>query len=318
MKSAHRYGFLSNPGCVVHTDHNFTLNSPLTRFFWWLGFELRVSYGCIRSDLWTTIYPGIAITLAALVHCQVRPSRALALFLVTCLFGWLQFYSVALAEQLHARAEDSLNKPWRPLAAGLVRYSSFRLRRNLVGVLYLMLGTALGAGWWCLAVIAISLLHTQAGLSRLWLTKNILPSLALLAMLGAQWRVIAPLTSEVWRWMIGMFVLLVVIMHLQDLRDLDGDFAAGRRTLPMVLGDRWTRISLAATFLLMPLADYVLMRLSVDSSKAIWACYAVTTLLCWKIAWRVLHRRDRESDHSTWRYWEYWFTAMFISMILCL
>jgi 4-hydroxybenzoate polyprenyltransferase len=318
MKGGRQHGFPSNPGCQVHTDPNFALNSPLNRFFWRLAFELHVSYKCIRSDLATTIYPGIAIVLAALVHSQAPPGRALTLFLVTCLFAWLQFYSVALAEQLHAQAEDSLNKPWRPLASGLVSYSGFRLRRNIVGVLYLILGAALGAEWWCVAVVVISCLHAQAGLSRLWLTKNILPSLALLTMLGAQWHVIAPLTYEAWRWMVGMFVLTVVIMHLQDLRDLAGDYAVGRRTLPMVLGDRQTRISLAATFLVMPIADYVLMQISVDSSRAIWACYVVTTLLCWKIAWRVLHRRGREADHRTWRYWEYWFTTMFISMILCM
>ena len=277
-----------------------------------------MSYQCIRNDLWVTLFPSIAIVVAALVHSTASPGKTCYLLVAGFVLAWLQVYSVTLSEQLHSQAEDYLNKPWRPLASGAVSHAWFRTRSVIFALTYLLVGIVLGAGWWCLSVGVISLLHAHVGLSRWWLAKNILPTLGLLAMLGAQWRIVAPLTPAAWRWMIGMFVLIVVVIHIQDLRDLEGDRVVGRRTLPMVLGDRPTRISLALTFLMMPLADRILMQVGPGSSLMAWACYAVTTLLCLIITWCILTCRGREADHRTYRYWEYWFTAMFLSMIFCL
>lgn len=280
--------------------------------------EWQISYLSMNSDLWTTIFPGLMIVQAALAHVAMPVWKIPLLMLAAFVLSWLQFYSVALFEQSKTRAEDLLNKPWRPLPAGLSSYAGFRSRSFVFGASYLVLGTLLGAGWWCLALASICFLHSQAWLSRLWWAKSLLPALGTLAMLSALWRVIAPFTPEVWRWMAGMLVLAAATIHVQDLRDLDGDRAVGRRTLPMLIGDRRTRIGLAASFLLMPIAGRWLMQVGPGSSGAVWLCYAVTSVLCWRLAWRVWNLRGAEQDHRTYRCWEYWYTAMFVSMIFCL
>lgn len=279
-------------------------------------FELRVSYLCIHHDRWNTIYPGMIVTLAALINSHKPFGQSIYFLGVGLFFIWLQIYSVTLAEQLVSAEEDRLNKPWRPLASGLVTYTSHRTRCILIATCYVFSSILAGVEWCCVTVIVASFLHGQLGFSRLWWAKNILPSIGLLAMVSAQWQIVAPLDRITCRWIIGMFVLMIVVFHLQDLRDVKGDQATGRKTLPIVLGDRWTRITLALTFLIMPLADYVLMDI-VRFSWEMYTCLIVTTLLCWVIAVRVLTRHGSTEDQLTWRYWEYWYNLMFISMIIC-
>lgn len=280
--------------------------------------ELRIAYRFVRSDLWTTIYPGAALSVSALAHASLINAAGVGRLFGAIVQICLLFYGVALSEQWRAEEEDRLNKPWRPLAAGMVTLSQLKIRCLAIWLMILLLTYALGTIWWSFAVLAVSLLHAHLGLSRQWWAKSVLPPLALLSMMAAQWQVMAPINFEIWRWGAWMLGMTVMTIAIQDLRDLDGDRAVGRRTLPMVFGESFARVLFAIVFVFLPLPEFLLMRVSLHTSRQVDVCFIVSVSLSLILAWRVVNRSGRAEDHRTYRIWEYWFTAMFVSMDFCI
>jgi 4-hydroxybenzoate polyprenyltransferase len=283
-----------------------------------INHELRIAYLFVRSDPWTTIYPGTIVSVSALAHSSLISATGLGRLVVAFAQIFLLFYGVALSEQWGAEEEDRLNKPWRPLAAGIVTLQQLKNRCFVIWLILLFLTYALGTIWWSVPVLAISLLHSHLGLSRLWWAKIILPSLALLSMMGAQWQIVAPLSFDVRRWGTWIFGMTVMTIAIQDLRDLDGDRAARRRTLPMVLGEKPARILFSITFAFLPFPEFFLMRITRNSSLWSEFCFIISVSLLLTLAWRVLNRYRRFEDQRTYRLWEYWFTMMFVSMGFCI
>ncbi|WP_169708710.1 UbiA family prenyltransferase [Trinickia terrae] len=280
--------------------------------------ELRIAYRFVRSDLWTTIYPGAAVSVSALLHASAINAAEVERLLVAIVQICLLFYGVALSEQWRAEEEDRLNKPWRPLAAGMVTLSQLRIRCFAIWLTILLLTYALGTIWWAVAVLTVSLLHAHLGLSRQWWAKSVLPPLALLSMMAAQWQAMAPMSFEIWRWGAWMLGMTVMTIAVQDLRDLDGDRAVGRRTFPMVFGESFARVLFAIAFVSLLLPEFLLMRVSRHTPPQVDVCFIVSVLLSLILAWRVINRHGRAEDHRTYRVWEYWFAAMFVSMGFCI
>lgn len=81
--------------------------------------------------------------------------------------------------------------------------------------------------------------------------------------------------------------------HIQDLRDIEGDMAAGRKTMPLVFGDSISRWII--TFLLMPTSFWVLWRGNIVP-------IAPFTLIALHIVlgYRIMCARGPRYDHKTY------------------
>ncbi|MGE7386293.1 UbiA family prenyltransferase [Streptomyces sp. NPDC004126] len=282
----------------------------------WVTGEIALSWRFIRNDPWAGLYPGVAFTTAVAWHHHLPPQRFALAVAGSFLYFYLYLYSFCLTNQLTGRLEDRINKPTRPLAQGRVRTRGTLVRAAVVFTVFPLVGALLGVWAWALAWEAVTVLHNLAGGARRWLVKDFVIGAGALLMLGPAWQIAAPLSADTWRWMLTLAAVIFLLIPLQDLRDLAGDTAAGRTTLPIAHGEPFTRTFLAAGFALLPLADHFLLLRA--STAWTWTAEAMTAALSWTIAWRVTRRRSPAYDHLTYRLFEFWYAALLAAAIITL
>lgn len=277
--------------------------------------EARLIIGFTRMDVWTTVIPMPFFFIAGLKHADGSPAELAAKTVGAIVYLWLFVYTFTLNNQLTGVEEDRLNKPFRPLVTGAVTTQEARIRFLVTSALFPVTGWLLGVLWWALAWMAITFVYNAIGGGRNWVVKNLCNGIGVFLLTAATWQIATPLTSTSWRWVIFMASIVAILSPLQDLRDVPGDIAAGRRTIPIALGDIPARICLAAGFTALPIGAYF--TLYNPSPHRGWALAAalISLLMSWTIVYRLRRRDDTEHDQRTYRLWEQWFTFIFISSI---
>ncbi|KAF7313901.1 UbiA prenyltransferase [Mycena chlorophos] len=231
--------------------------------------EIRVFWGFTKRDWSASMIPGLMYTIAALRSLDSTPSaefvaRALGRSL---LYFMLYIYNFDIANQIIGVAEDRINKPDRPLASGLVSMQGAYIRWYLTTILHL---------------------H--------WTTKNLLfMSTGSLVLLQSAWGIVAPIPIRQTRWAFLLSGVFGIVASIQDMRDVDGDKATGRQTLPIVLGAyfRWT---MAALVCVVPVICWQVDFLRYSQRY----CGVLLTLAMLYMALRVLRGSSSQYDHKTY------------------
>ncbi|MEW2577704.1 UbiA family prenyltransferase [Streptomyces syringium] len=291
--------------------------SGLALFVHWPVRELWLSWRFIRNDPWAGFYPGVVFTLAVAFHQHLPPGRFTVIALASVVYFWLYLYTFCLTNQLAGMPEDRLNKPSRPLVKGDVTLRGTLLRVTLAFLAFPLTGWALGVWQWALLWQAMTLLHNLSG-ARHWVIKNAVIGFGVLPMLAPAWQITTPLTADAWRWMLALAIPIFFLIPVQDLRDMHGDAELRRTTFPLAFGEIFTRRFLCAGFALLPLVDHFLIIRATSATPLAWPAEAATAALCWTIAWRVPHRRTAAYDHRTYRFFEYWYTAVLATAFIAL
>ncbi|KAF8490135.1 UbiA prenyltransferase family [Russula emetica] len=201
-----------------------------------LSFHLYTLFLFTKSDLKTLIPP---VTLFA---AAAAPSCSLSRLLHTVLWLWIHTLQLGLANQTlpHAIAEDRMNHPDRPLPAGRITVRQARKLRWMMVPLCLLLSAAYGprtllTGF---GVALFMLAYNECGGARgHWLIRNGLNAIGYaLAEAGAT-LVTCQSESEadgtVWISVALSAGIILTTIHAQDYKDIQGDIAAGRVTLPI-------------------------------------------------------------------------------------
>lgn len=141
--------------------------------------------------------------------------------------------------------EDQINKPDRPIAAGLTTLRAAQIRWAILTILNFSYGYYLGVGIWSAMWISISLAHDFLSLSNFGPTKDMCVCLGCFAQLTAAWSIGGAPYEVGWSWIKFITLYTLIPIPLQDLRDVPGDLAVGRRTTPILMGD------MLCTFLLL-------------------------------------------------------------------
>lgn len=283
-----------------------------------IRYELLLSWLVIKSDISATIVPTLLFTIAAwnsvsgsLYDLGVALGRGLIYF-------WLYVLIFCLSNQLVGVEEDRINKPYRPLAAGLVSYRGALIRWVASMVVFSIVGWWFGVLEWALLWQAASVLHNFGDWSKHWFGKHLVMSIGIVAGLAPAWELATPLTDDAWRWIVLLACVILPLIATQDLRDTAGDYAIGRRTFPIAFGVRATRLMLGLCFALLPIVvHYTLM----TSTTGIWhmlICHVALTGLSLLIAVRVLLYRTRQADQYTYKLFTYWYCCMMASAIVIL
>ncbi|MFJ5953955.1 UbiA family prenyltransferase [Streptomyces noursei] len=280
--------------------------------------EAVLSWRFIRNDPWAGLYSGVVFTIAVAWHHRLPPERFVLTVAGSVLYFYLYLYSFCLTNQLTGRLEDRVNKPFRPLAQGQALIRGTIVRTVVVFAAFPLVGALLGVWEWALIWEAMTVLHNLAGGARRWVVKDLVIGFGALPMLGPAWQMVAPLTAESWRWMLALAVPIFLLIPVQDLRDLRGDTASERVTFPTAFGEPFARAFLSAGFALLPLLDHFLILRASGTSVPAWLAEAITAGLCWTIAWRVTRQRTPAYDHRTYRFFEYWYTAILAAALVTL
>jgi len=286
--------------------------------------EPRLWWNIIRYDVSASIIPATIFTLAAWRAAGGHAEELLPAFLQGSLYFFLYILSFAFSAQISSIDEDLINKPDRPLPRGDVSLLGAQIRTVLAMGMYLLVGYQMGVFGWTLLWVVTSLLHNQLKGSTHWFIKDLCMGVGTVAMLGAAWELACAPTEAAVLWLIVLPLAVFTLVPLQDLRDVEGDKAVNRRTMPMVLGDKGMRWYSAIGFVLLAVVSPWLListrLLSGNASAPIpmalaLAFSAVLVGICLRIAYRVMRLRTVEHDHQTYLLFTYWYCVILTSAI---
>ncbi|KAK7975793.1 hypothetical protein PG989_014256 [Apiospora arundinis] len=227
-------------------------------------------------------------------------------------FNWSNLLVFDLANQRLPESvrEDALNKPWRPIPRGLV--TSVQARRAMLLGMPLIAGANyfLGVGVETALLFVLTWIYNDLqGGDENWVCRNIIIAAAFYLYNSGSVKVACSNTSAITdvgaAWTIMVSGVILSTMHVQDLKDQQGDSARGRRSAPLVLGDALARWTLAIPICIW---SYFCVRFW-DVGLA--AGFAVV-LLGVIVATRCVGYSGRQSDRRTWELWALWLAALYM------
>ena len=208
--------------------------------------------------------------------------------------------------------EDKENKPWRPIPRGrLTPVQALSLLRIIVG-LALLLSICLGSLTPSVTLMTMVWLYNDLdGSSVGVIQRNVLNAIGL-ACFG--WGSVSVLLAGnfssdglrlLQNWTMLTATAVATTIHTQDLPDMVGDRTRGRRTIPLVYGENWTRFSVAILVPMWSLVCTAFWRVSLLTSVTMLATALGLGLL-------VLIRRDQVANEWVWKLWCGWVCMLYI------
>ena len=269
------------------------------------------------SDLKTVIFPqltfGLSNALSGLFVDHSDPDISKILYRLPQLIIWLWLHLLVevIANQRlpHSIMEDAINKPWRPLPAA--RLTADEARKLLLFLVPLVL---LCASVWGTSTISGALLlatwmyNDLGGADENFFTRNVLNAVGL-SLFGAGATTIAAgkhnLNERLSLWLGILAGVITCTVHVQDLPDLHGDAARGRRTLPLMYGQWTARLSISFGIMVWSLicpAFWHVQFLAYVPSVFLGSVLAVRTIFLWEV----------KANQITWRLWCAWMMVLYL------
>ncbi|KAJ7312899.1 UbiA prenyltransferase family, partial [Mycena albidolilacea] len=201
-------------------------------------YEIHVFWDFTWRDWSASLVPGTMYTIATLRSLDSAPKELVIQSLMRCLAYFLLYiYAFDIANQINGLDEDRINKPDRPLCSGRVSLQGVYSRWYATTAAHLITGTVWGVLPWTALWVFITIYTSFYGGDKHWVTKNLIfMSVGSLCLLQSAWGLVFPITARQSWWAALLSGVLGILASVQDMRDLDGDRIAGRRTLPIVLG----------------------------------------------------------------------------------
>ncbi|KAJ7890986.1 UbiA prenyltransferase family-domain-containing protein [Mycena olivaceomarginata] len=265
--------------------------------------EFEVFWAFTWRDWTTTIIPGTMYAITAVRSLPIAlPSRFIALGLGrTLIYLILLIYTFTSSNQISGVAEDRINKPDRPIPSGRISLGGAYIRWYASTGAFLILGAAEGVMPWTVLWVLLTIAQNFTGFGKHWFTRNaVFISLGTLCIMQPMWVQFAPNNPREWRWVVTLSVLSGILFQVQDFRDIVGDRATGRNTLPLALGERSSRCVMAVLFALTPVFSSV-----VDFTSGYWGYGFALGMLY--LAYRILQGASKEYDHQTYMMFTYLF-----------
>ena len=232
------------------------------------------------------------------------------------LWNWLNLLIFDLANQRHPESvvEDTVNKPWRPLPSG--RISIAQTRRLLLFALPVVLGINYYLGAWEETVLLFTLTwiyNDLGGGDDGFIVRNLVIAVAFSQYNKGALRVAARIGFSVpptaWWWLCITSGVIGTTMHIQDLKDQEGDRARNRHTAPLVLGDGPARWTIAIPTAIWSVACPTVWQLD-------FLGYALPVGVGMIIVIRVLLLRGFVADKRTWWLWTAWTGIIWMTPLL--
>ncbi|KAJ7677970.1 UbiA prenyltransferase [Mycena polygramma] len=256
--------------------------------------ELRVFWGFTWRDWSSSLFPATIYTIAALRSLDSVPNELIIRSHIRCtVYFLLYIYSFDIANQINGVPEDLINKPDRPLPSGLVTVQGAYIRWYITTAAHLVVGAAWGVLPWTALWVLITIYSSFLGGDKHWTTKNLIfMSFGSFSLLQAAWGLVTPNDSHQSWWALLLSGVVGVVVNVQDMRDVEGDRIAGRRTLPIILGRnfRWVMSAIiCATPFVCWLLDFM-----------VGYCGLGLALSMFYLAYRVFTGGSKEYDHRSY------------------
>ncbi|TQN65574.1 Fumagillin beta-trans-bergamotene synthase [Colletotrichum shisoi] len=274
-------------------------------------FHLKTLYLFTRSDIKTVLAPQIIFILSAVLcrepltegHGQTALEVARRLPLAV-FWIWLHLVVCGISNQRLESSiiEDELNKPWRPLAAK--RLTAGQAQRLLLAAVPLAVGVS--------AALGCGLLPTLSMTTLLWMYNDLDgSSIDIWARnaINTGGIIGAALLPRSWAWIAVTGAAVATTVQALDFPDTEGDRARGRKTIPLLYGERVARGGLAVAVLVWSAACPMFWGLR----PVFWAApvgvggsMAALTVL----------RRDEKADDVVAKLWCLWMSVLYLLPLL--
>lgn len=284
-----------------------------------LSYHIYTIWLFTYSDLNTIVLPSTAFALlngipSCKFEAQANRTSESRVFLnripIILLWSWVNLLSFAVNNQRQASAlaEDRLNKPWRPMPAGRMTENQAKNLGLCVYPLAFGASLLLGGGTsQCVLLALFGYLYNDLKRGDVsWSLRNILNACGISCFASGALEVAlqSPIKLELIPWLLIIGAVLCTTVHTQDMYDQPGDYAAGRKTIPLVFGDspaRWSIVvAVTAWSWLCPM---------------FWGSISVgylapVTLGVW-VSIRSLRKRSVTEDKTTFRIYNAWLVSIY-------
>ncbi|KAJ5690743.1 hypothetical protein N7462_005135 [Penicillium macrosclerotiorum] len=286
------------------------------------------------TDIETVILPCTVLGISnILAQSPVILDEWLHIFkrtLTVVIWLWVNLVPLTISNQRGPASilEDSANKPWRPLPSRRItphQAKRVMLAFYVVSQIYSRMYSGGGLQSFGLAILGTWYNRFEGG-EHHPLLRNFINALGYLCFTSGVVEIALGDTKHQHHrsldsgeyighmdspklWPAVITGIIVSTMHIQDMYDQEGDALRGRKTLPLVIGDKATRRSLAIAMVLWGIICPILAQ--VEDLVFLASC-----LLTFSIAFRTLTWRDPASDKITYRVWNIWASLVFIMPLL--
>lgn len=267
------------------------------------GREARLTWFMVADNLLLCTLPPLLFALAASLYAQAGPFQTLLGILKATVLSLMFLYVFDSSNQVRAGEEDARNKPYRPIAAGLTDARGLTRRFWCAMPVYTLTAWLLGGLAWVLlwqVTVLFMLYWASPQYYSWWKTPSVISGA--FTQLGTGWQVVAPLDPTAWRWILTISLFMPLACVYEDIRDMPGDRAVGRRTPAIMWGARAVRLWFVALTLALPAVCFVL--LIEPAHASLLRTSASVTLLCllsWTCAARAIRRTDSTADRITYQ-----------------
>lgn len=212
------------------------------------------------SDLKTIVVPKTLFGIVTLFSGRslMQSPRPNSTRIIGCipfivLWNWLNLLPLDMSNQNDAKSiiEDKVNKPWRPIPAGRLTVEETRTLIFGSYVVTMLASLYLGGFPECLALIVEGWIYNVLeGANKSLLARNFLNAVGYMTFASGAAKVACAQTGTQLRedsstWLILLCVVISTTIQFQDLYDQKGDAIRGRRTIPLIAGDRMARLTIA-------------------------------------------------------------------------
>lgn len=292
-----------------------------------LKFHLVTLFLFTKSDFKTVIFPqsifaiAVALTGAATssgLHQSAEKILAV-LSRVPHMVAWIWIHllveDIANQRQAQSVAEDTVNKPWRPLPSGRLSQSEALalLRAGVPAAAAVSL--LVGAFTPSVAFTTLVWLYNDLeGSSAGPILRNVVNAAGLCCLGWGGHTVLEtdlnehiPLSLD-WRlsWVLLTAAVVATTVHAQDMPDVNGDRARQRRTFPLVYGETAARWSLAVLVVLWSVILPVFCNVRNPFVRwlpvGVGSCISVLTTLY----------QHESSDRLVWNLWCFWVAGLYL------
>jgi 4-hydroxybenzoate polyprenyltransferase len=214
--------------------------------------EFVITFALCRNNIPANLSVFVGGFIPRLINAPVPFNTGIVVFLRVLMIGLIWDYAIDIVNTTTSVEEDKINKPHRPIPAGLITLRQSQARWALSWCF----------GPWAVAVLggkpaALWMIVWQIWLTgfyvwpayRHWLTKSLMTTGAIFILQ----RLLNSALQDIPKWQLNLYPEIWICLwtmgtiHLQDFRDIEGDRTTHAITLPILLSDKGQKRLRAAT-----------------------------------------------------------------------
>lgn len=227
------------------------------------------------------------------------------------LWIWVNLLPFNISNQRRQSAvlEDKANKPWRPIPSGRISSSHAKWLMLVCYCVALIVSISLDCAVPCLTLMALGWIYNDlGGADYSCLARNLINAAGFTcfasgATIVASGRLV--LNSAAYKWFAMIAAIIISSVQMQDIPDQEGDSIRGRNTVPLVIGDRKSRWTVAA-----PVAFWSI------SAPAFWEVsfmgFGMPLMLGAIIIKRIMVDCTAREDELTFKIWNAWMMSLYL------